>query len=264
MRLAIPLLLLLAATAQAVPDTNPGFLDGAGIELPEDRGSWFCTLFVSAQPTAEEQRFVNWFSIDPRLSKLRSQTHFNVYSPKSTLWSRYWDGMSDANGVQRPPLISSVPAVVVHRPLATGGYRVVARFQAPSIYLADAPTLASAIASCVRTDTNEVGHILARPWNPNRPCPDCRPKPEPTPVPNVDVNVVGPFAKPLVPDIGPDEDEDEDEDFPPVEPALERDETSFMLILALISIPVALIVVAGGLVIGWQLYKPKHRFYKHR
>ena len=201
--------LLLAASAHTqstVPDTDPGIINSADGGMPiDDSAGWYCTVFTTAQPTGDERKLVSWFSTNPQLAKLKSQTHFSQITSGSSIFSRYWRGMQDANGVQRPPLISSLPAVVVQRPLDGGGYQVVARFQAPSKYFADADTLAAAIAACIRTEINEPGHIFARPWNPNkRPCPDCRPEPKPTPY-TPDPGPLTPTLtpKPLVPDVEP-------------------------------------------------------------
>lgn len=205
MRTLALLLLLTASVNGAVPDTNPGILAGdSELSLPEDGQAFYCTTFTTGTPNADEQRLLSWFDSNAQLSRLKSQTHWSHIKSDSTLFPRYWNGMADANGVNRGPLISSLPAVVVQRPVAGGGYRVVARFQAPSKYFADSRTLASAIAACIRADVNEPGHIFARPWNPNRPtpdnCPDCRPKP--TPDYNPDPGPITP--KPLVPDIEPE------------------------------------------------------------
>lgn len=197
--------LLLTTAVQAVPDTDPGIIGAGETEMPiDDSAGWYTTLFTTATPNADEQKLLSWFDSNAQLAKLKSDTHFNRITPANSIFPRYWKGMSDANGVNRGPLISSLPAVVVQRPVDGGGYRVVARFQAPSKYFADSRTLASAIAACIRADVNEPGHIFARPWNPNRPkpdnCPDCRPKP--TPDYNPDPGPLMP--KPLVPDIEPE------------------------------------------------------------
>ncbi|MDE2102467.1 MAG: hypothetical protein KGL39_34795 [Patescibacteria group bacterium] len=253
--------LLLAATAQAgVNDSYPGTLAGdESMRLPADENGWFLSVFTSANPTPEELQFLAWFDRDPRLASLKQQTHFNYYTPKSTLWTRYVNGTVDIDGRQIPPLISSVPAVAVHRPTGPNTFKRVAKFEAPSEYFRDSKTLASAIAACIRAETKEVGgkgHIFARPWRP-----DCDTCPQPQPQPQPYTPDFGP--KPLVPDIEPPETIEEAEEEGREEEV--ADETHFMLVLACIAAPTFFVLGIAGLVIGWHVYKPKHHFYKkHR
>ena len=45
-------------------DTDPGVIIGdESTQLPEDSGAWYLTVFTSASPSAEEQRFLGWFEI---------------------------------------------------------------------------------------------------------------------------------------------------------------------------------------------------------
>lgn len=249
--------LLLAATAQAgVNDSYPGTLAGdESMRLPADENGWFLSVFTSANPTPEELQFLAWFDRDPRLASLKQQTHFNYYTPKSTLWTRYVNGTVDIDGRQIPPLISSVPAVAVHRPTGPNTFKRVAKFEAPSEYFRDSKTLASAIAACIRAETKEVGgngHIFARPWRP-----DCDTCPQPQPQPQPYTPDFGP--KPLVPDIEPPADPVEE-----AEEEIKEEESGIVLILALIAVPLGFLTFGAGLALGWQLYKPKHKFYKHR
>lgn len=193
-------LVLATASAQAaVHDVDPDFYAGGSaiagervIDLPQDAHAWFCTVFESTTGG----RVQSWFATNPQLTKMRDQTHFNVYSPQSPLWTRYWNGMPDANGVEHGPLISQLPAVVLQKPVQSGGYEVVARFQGKSCHLDSASNLSRALASCIRSSA-EAGRM--------KPCPDCRPKPKPEPQPyQPDPGPFGP--KPLVPDIEPPEE----------------------------------------------------------
>lgn len=254
---ALFLLFACSITQAAIEDTNPGIMAGEAImELPEDGNAFFCTVFTSAQPDANEQKLLSWFSTDPQLAALAKQTHFaNIRSNAST-FKTYWEGTVDAHGVTHPPLIRSLPAVVVQRPLPGDKNQIVARFQAPSPFFKNSKTLASAIAACIRAETLEVGgpnkrHIFARPWRP-----DCDTCPQPKPY-EPDIAPLTP--KPLVPDITPDEEEEE-----VVREEVAEEEDSFLVILLAIGLPLGLVAIVGGLVTGWATFKPKHKFYKHR
>lgn len=138
------------------------------IDLPQDQGAWFTSIFTSDawKTMPAERRVVDWFARDPDLSRLKAQTHFHHYTPANSLYDRY-TGLT----------ATGIPAVVVQD--AAG--QVV--FKASGSNLPEEPgRLVRAIRDAVR----------AR-------CPELGPCPKPTPPSPV---APDPDGKPSVPDIG--------------------------------------------------------------
>jgi hypothetical protein len=147
-----------AAEARAIADFGDRVID-----LPEDGGAWHTTVFTSEQPTPPEQRLLAWFDSDPQLNRLKRQTHFHHYTPKSSVYERY--GNLTAGGL---------PAVVLQD--QTG--KVVYKVSGANVPSAEWP-LVKGVIECIRAH-----------------CPHC-PRPNPTPAP-----APTPSPSP-VPDIGP-------------------------------------------------------------
>lgn len=138
------------------------------IDLPEDEGAWFTSVFTSDawQTKSAERRVVDWFARDRELSRLKAQTHFHHYTPANSLYGRY-AGLT----------ATGLPAVV----LQDAAGQVVFKASGPNLP-EESGRLVRAIRDSVRVN-----------------CPRLRPCPKPSPPPPVDPELE---PKPAVPDIG--------------------------------------------------------------
>lgn len=193
--IALLLTLSIASVSQAapwVPDTDPPFSYGNQpvygeriVDLPEDGRAWHCIVFTSAQPNAREQAILSWFSYNHGLVKLARQTHFHHYTPRHSVWPRYYNATN--------PMIVTTPSVV----LETSEGNIVARFSGTSSHLDSDDTLLRAMVACINSYKQNPGN-----------CPNCpyRPQPQPYTPPYVPPYQPdpGPFGpRPIVVDVGP-------------------------------------------------------------
>lgn len=188
-------LLLVASVAQAAsysaPDTDPPLYKGDRpvygeriIELPEDGRSWHVVVFTSVEMNPRERAILSWFDDNPELNKLKRQTHFHHYTPRSSLWPRYYNATN--------PMLRTMPCVV----LETSEGNIVARFSGTSSHLDTDDTLLRAMVACINAYRVNPGG-----------CPLC-PSPTPyTPPYTPSPDPFGPFPNPGPPDIGPDNTE---------------------------------------------------------
>lgn len=141
------------------------------IDLPQDAHSWHTSVFTKDVLEQRERQLLDWFSSDPQLVRLRQQTHFHHYTPRSAVYSRY--GNVTASGL---------PVILLQD--ATG--QVIYKVSGDNLPRAPWPLVRGIIDS-----------IRAH-------CPHCpRPKPAPEPVPEPED---APVEKPLIPDIlGPNQ-----------------------------------------------------------
>ncbi|HEV7223591.1 MAG TPA: hypothetical protein VGN42_12870 [Pirellulales bacterium] len=141
------------------------------IDLPEDGAAWHTSVFTHDPPAPDEQRMLAWFASDPQLLRLKQQTHFHHYTPRSSVYARF------ANVTA-----AGLPAIVLQD--ATG--QVVYKASGDNAPSAPWP-LVKGIIECVRAH-----------------CPHCpRPKPQPAPEPTPDPT---PGPPNLVPDVvGPNQ-----------------------------------------------------------
>lgn len=58
-------------------------------DLPEDSKGWYVTVFTSDNMTQKEREVLSWFDRVPELRRLKAQTHFNHYTPKNAVYTRY-------------------------------------------------------------------------------------------------------------------------------------------------------------------------------
>ena len=160
-----------AAEARAIADFGDRIID-----LPEDGKAWHPTVFTGEQPTPQELRLLAWFDSDPQLNKLKRQTHFHYYTPRSSVYPRY--GNLTAGGL---------PAVVLQD--ETGN--VVYKASGSNVPTAEWP-LVKGVIECIRAH-----------------CPHCpRPKPAPTPPPAPSPDIGPPQ---IIPDVvGPNDDTPQD------------------------------------------------------
>ncbi len=146
------------------------------IDLPEDGGAWYTTLFLHAdwRQRPQERQLAAWFASNPRLASLKAQTHWNVHTQKDRMYRARW-----------AHVVSVWPCVL----LQTSDGKV--RYKASGDNI---PSNADQLASDITTRLF--------------PCPKPKPKPNPTPAP--DTNPVIPDTTPdITPDAGP-----AGEDFP--------------------------------------------------
>ena len=160
------------AAAQAAYAASVAELGDRVIDLPDDADGWYTSVFTQEKPSRRERQILDWFESDPQLARLKSQTHFNHYTPASSIYSRY----ANLTG-------GGLPVVVLQDPSGT----VVFKASGDAVPPAPWP-LVRGIIDCIRAH-----------------CPHCpRPKPKPTPEPAPD-DV--PDDKPVIPDIiGPNEE----------------------------------------------------------
>jgi len=141
------------------------------IDLPEDGAAWHTSVFTHDPPAANEQRMLAWFASDPQLAKLKQQTHFHHYTPRSSVYTRF------ANVTA-----AGLPAIV----LQDAAGRVVYKASGGSAPSAPWP-LVKGIIECVRA------HCPHCPRPKPQPAPDPEPTPDLTPgPPNLIPDVVGP------------------------------------------------------------------------
>ncbi len=154
---------------------------GRVITLPQDQGKWYVSLFGNkADP--KYQKLQSWFKTHAGLKSLRSQVHFNEYSPDQLRFKRYTLNM---------------PALPFVRVQTEKGV-VVSEFSAQQI-----PISPEALYSGIRVDlTDPTSGFLFRRRSPCRPGPQPGPKPDwrrPCPRPPV----APPVAPPVTPPVGP-------------------------------------------------------------
>lgn len=183
------LLCPLVCQAAPVPDSEPPLLMNDApafgervFKLPEDASAFHLSVFTSETPSAREQAIVGWFKTDPQLAKLWRQCQSHVYSPKSSIWSRYASSLP------------ALPCVRLQKPDGT----VVSQYSGLSSHLDSPDNLKRAIrADMLGPERVEAaaGRIL-----PRRPhCPVC-PNPDPGPAPYNPDEEPNDEPKPAVPD----------------------------------------------------------------
>jgi hypothetical protein len=141
------------------------------IDLPEDGVAWHTSVFTHDPPTSHEQRMLAWFASDPQLSRLKQQTHFHHYTPRSSVYPRFENVTA-----------GGLPAIV----LQDSGGQVI--YKAGGANAPSAPwPLVKGIIECVRA------HCPHCPRPKPQPAPDPEPTPDLTPgPPNLIPDVVGP------------------------------------------------------------------------
>jgi len=199
---------------------------GRVITLPQDQGKWYVSLFGNkADP--KYQMLQSWFKTHAGLKSLRSQVHFNEYSPDQLRFKRY------------APNMPALPFVRVQ----TAKGVVVSEFSAQHI-----PISPEALYSGIRVDlTDPTSGFLFRRRSP------CRPGPQPDwrrPCPKPPVTPPVPPVTPPSPPIGPPV-------LPPVEPiepdSESHDPTWWLSILS------SLVGAGIGLAQGWKdVYAPEN------
>jgi hypothetical protein len=150
------------------------------IDLPNDGQAWHTTVVTHEQPRPQERQLLAWFDREPELIRLKRQTHFHHYTPKSAVYKNV-----------EPAVSNGLPAVIVQ----DGAGAVVYKVSGDNVPSTSWP-LVRGIIDCIRAH-----------------CPHCpKPKPKPTPEPAPQpVPVEPPSDKPVIPDvIGPDGDTPED------------------------------------------------------
>jgi hypothetical protein len=144
------------------------------IDLPEDGQTWHTSVFTGVRLSARERDLLDWFTSDPRLNRLRRQTHFHHFNRLSAVWPRYANLTADG-----------LPVIVLQD--ATG--KVVFKASGDAVPRAPWP-LVKGIVECIRAHCPH--------------CPRPRPTPQPQPEPEPDET---PDEQPVVPDIvGPNKD----------------------------------------------------------
>ncbi|HWB13716.1 MAG TPA: hypothetical protein VG826_31110 [Pirellulales bacterium] len=138
------------------------------IDLPDDGHAWFTTVITQDDPTPREKQVVSWFDTDPQLSRLKQQTHWHVYTPKSAVYQNVASA-----------IVSGFPAVIVQDSTGVVVYKV----SGDNVPNTPWP-LVRGIIDCIRAH-----------------CPHCpRPKPKPTPAPEpAPAPVEPPADKPVIP-----------------------------------------------------------------
>jgi len=151
------------------------------IDLPDDGHAWYTTVVTSEQPTPRERAVLAWFDREPELIRLKQQTHFHHYTPKSAVYKNV-----------EPAIANGLPAVIVQ----DGTGAVVYKVSGDNVPNASWP-LVRGIIDCIRAH-----------------CPHCpRPKPKPTPAPPDEkpAPVEPPSDKLVIPDVvGPNDNTPED------------------------------------------------------
>ncbi|HQU45889.1 MAG TPA: hypothetical protein PK867_23945 [Pirellulales bacterium] len=162
------------AAAQAAYAASVAELGDRVIDLPEDANAWYTSVFTHEQPSRRERQILDWFESDPQLQRLKKQTHFNHYTPASSIYSRY----ANLTG-------GGLPVVVLQDALGNVVYKASGEQLPPAPW-----PLVRGMIDCIRAH-----------------CPHCpRPKPKPTPKPEPEPDDV-PDDKPVIPDIiGPNEE----------------------------------------------------------
>jgi len=153
------------------------------ITLPQDQGKWYVSIFGNkADP--KYQSLQSWFKTHDGLKSLRSQVHFNEYSPDQLRFKRYAENMP------------ALPFVRVQNEKGV----VASEYSAQQI-----PISPEALYSGIRNDiTNKTSGFLfrrrllcPRPSPQRRPCPSPCPKPPAPPTPPV--IIVDPIGPPVLP-----------------------------------------------------------------
>lgn len=143
------------------------------IDLPDDGRAWHTTVVTGEKPTPRERQVLAWFDREPELVRLKQQTHFHHYTPKSAVYKNV-----------EPAVSNGLPAVIVQDAGGTVVYKVSGDNVPPAPW-----PLVRGIIDCIRAH-----------------CPHCpRPKPKPTPAPEPEPDEP-PADKPLIPDVvGPND-----------------------------------------------------------
>jgi hypothetical protein len=143
------------------------------IDLPNDGQAWHTTVVTNEALTPHERQVLAWFDREPQLVRLKQQTHFHHYTPKSAVYKNV-----------EPAIANGLPAVVVQDASGVIVYKV----SGDNVPNAPWP-LVRGIIDCIRAH-----------------CPHCpRPKPKPTPEPQP-TPVEPPTDKPVIPDVvGPND-----------------------------------------------------------
>lgn len=157
------------------------------ITLPQDQGKWYVSIF-GEKSDPQYQKLQSWFKTNDGLKSLRSQVHFNEYSPDQLRFKRYAKDM---------------PALPFVRVQTEKG-SVASEYSAQFI-----PISADALYNGIRTDltTSDTTHL--RRWRlfcPRPPCPGPGPGPGPGPCPCPTPPVDPPPVDPPVivdPPVGP-------------------------------------------------------------
>jgi hypothetical protein len=142
------------------------------IDLPDDGHAWYTTVLTGEKLSAGDQQLLAWFDREPELVRLKQQTHFNHYTPRSAVYKNV--ARAASNGLPAVVLQDSTGAVV---------------YKASGDNVPKQPwPLIRGIIDCIRAH-----------------CPHCpRPKPKPTPEP---APLEPPNDKPIIPDVvGPNDD----------------------------------------------------------
>ena len=145
------------------------------VNLPQDSGQWYLTLFGDAN-TPRYQEVKGWLQTDKQLQHLAAQTHFNSYETSSIRF--------------RERYAASVPGLPCVRVQNSKG-QVVSEWWGP--YL---PMTSQALYAGIRTDLLNPEGFNRCPLR--RPCPQPQPQPEPvidTP-PVIDQPPVEPVPEP--------------------------------------------------------------------